>query len=784
MRSRNDGEPHRGWTDHLGRFPCSLCSSAFSVVMVLGFFIMPLLPVLGEVLQTCMVPPEHANHTLIGRSYSAEDFTVKVISVGDVTGSRQIILWLELTNSATGPEDVVWVVLPGFVKVQVDGGEWRPVYYSPRSEVAYSDSCEHHRRLVYQHHSLKVGPGDRTRIWMVFELSKYEFDTMNNIAFECPTPAGKISGGFNISEERVPSYVPYIDMIRPRDGEITPWLGSIKFQVLDLESHPVNWSAELDGEFLFNGSAPASMDPCPIMVERTLEPLAIPYGSHRLVLRATDGQVEDFVFVNFTLKQPKISELVEKWAINTSAQFDIPFGPGYQSCQTVWDIDGDESMEIVFVTGKGHSKRLWCFGSDQKLEWIYPPMDQEGLLGTPASKVSLVDVDADGVYELCLADRGRLHVLDGDGRVVWVWYTPTGQPIKGAPQGLDVDGDGFVEFFVNDNAGRIHRVSHLGELVWTSFQTGANMGQPTIADIDQDTEYEVLWASTDHHVYCVRAEDSFEKWRFDTGARMANNPVVVADVNNDGEYEAVIWTDSPGAVIGLTSHGEELWRWVHPRDVRILMCQALGDVDRDGAMDMAIMTRSGAFCIDIGGVSPYTKWEVNFTQWSEEGILPPGARMVHWSSYQLIADIDSDGGLEILWLAPYPIVTDGATGMPEAYYINDHIATDRQADNGGWWGDIDGDGVSEWICELRGKTHQRTQIYSLTMNGRFPAESPWPEYYHSAYTAEYQVQQDWLTLKSAYSNSLWFPIPQSGTLLLVLLLFLIGLQTWEDIRRC
>jgi hypothetical protein len=77
---------------------------------------------------------------------------------------------------------------------------------------------------------------------------------------------------------------------------------------------------------------------------------------------------------------------------------------------------------------------------------------------------------------------------------------------------------------------------------------------------------------------------------------------------------------------------------------------------------MAVMASSGAFLIDIGRETPTTKWEVNFTQWSEEGRLPPGAQANHWGSYQVIADIDGDGEQEILWLAPFPIVTDGATG--------------------------------------------------------------------------------------------------------------------------
>ena len=465
-----------------------------------------------------------------------------------------------------------------------------------------------------------------------------------------------------------------------------------------------------------------------------------------------------------TIQVGAVTQLELKWVFNTSDQFTgKSFGAGHQGCITVWDVDGDGVNEIIFGTRRGDSKRLWCIDAYGCFEWIYPPLNEDGLPGDPTSKVSIVDVDNDGNNELCFAGRGgRLHVLNGDGNIVWTWDNPNpGQAMHGAPQAFDVDGDGFVEFFLNDNPGFIHRVSHNGEWVWTSFQCGkGNQGHPTICDIDQDGEYEVLWASQDHHVYSISAKDASLEWKFDTGSRLATNQVIVADVNNDGEYEVIVWTDEPSsAVFVISFYGNEIGRWTHPGEgTGIRICQAMGDVDHDGNLDMAVMSGKNVFAIDL--VTLATKWEIDFTEWSEQGLLPPGATVSQWSSYQMMADIDGDGEMEILWLAPFPIVTDGATGRLEAYYSNEHIALNRRAENGGWWGDVDSDGISEWICELNGFSHPQTQIYCLTMNGKFPAESPWPEYYHSAYPAEYQNQQDWLTLKAAYSNSLWFPMEQ------------------------
>ena len=51
-------------------------------------------------------------------------------------------------------------------------------------------------------------------------------------------------------------------------------------------------------------------------------------------------------------------------------------------------------------------------------------------------------------------------------------------------------------------------------------------------------------------------------------------------------------------------------------------------------------------------------------------------------------------------------------------------------------------------------------VYCFTMNGRFPADAYWPEYYHCALPGPEQEAADWLRLKASYSNGLFFPIAE------------------------
>jgi len=711
-------------------------------------------------------PPAHVNHTPIDEHYQDGNYGVNVVAVGDILGSRQIVLWLEFYNAASS----TWWISPAALRVRIDGGDWRVCYYSCWSSLQATQVCTGFEHYLWDHQIYGLEPNLSTTFWAVFELPKYEFDSMKSLSIELPIPDGKILADVSISSERKPERLPYIQMVHPVQGRSYSWLGSVRFRVLDTNHRPINWSMELDGGFLSEGTAgPTAV--CPIEVEESLESRQLSDGPHHLVVRATDGRVSEVMSVGFSVRSS--TELGLKWAINTSAVFSgMTFGEGYEGCQTVWDTDGDGANEIVFGTRRGHSRRIWCFDSHTDLDWIYPPIDQDGLPGDPKGKVSLVDVDRDGVCELCFAAGGRLHVLRGDGNVLWTWDDPNpAVAIEGPPQAYDVDGDGYVDFFVSDSAGYVHRVTVEGQLVWSTPIGRPSGGQPTICDIDRDGEHEVVVPGSDRLVFCLDANTGREKWRFDSGGSIRSQPVIVADVDRDREYEAVIWNDL-GAVICISSIGTEIWRWMVPSPGIIRLCQAIGDVDGDDSLDMVIMSGSGMFCVDIGAAEPVTKWEINVTEWSQEGLLPEGAFADYHSSYQLIADVDGDGGLEILWLAPFPIVTDGATGRLEAYYINDHVDVVFPAQNGGWWGDVDGDGLSEWICELKGKNRAETQVYCLTLGGGFPAKSAWPEYYHCAYPGWCQGEQDWLALRGAYSNSVWFPIadvcgPCLGFLLLV-----------------
>jgi hypothetical protein len=687
-------------------------------------------------------------------SVTVDGLYLSVVAVGDLLGRREMIVWMEVENPGEGrvfffPSRIRARTGSGRGGGGVDG-EWRDAMYHCNSQRKGWGFCYDANLSEWLDASVVLDASSSAGCWVVFGFSKAEFD-----------PADTVTLSYHGSNLTIPfsnrqlELTPALEMLWPRQGARYTRSDRVRFLIWD-RFVDWNWTVTIDGDEVKTGSEYTGGNACPGSVVFGVS--SLDNGYHTAVVSISDGVVSETLRIGFVIDPSGLLGLRAEWVFNASAHLGVGIGAGYRSGFTAWDLDGDGVRELVFGNREGDTRRIWCIDAGGGLEWIYPPVEQDGLIGDPSTKASLVDLDRDGVYEVCLTDEaGRLHVLNPDGSLYWVWVNPLGKPMTGPPQAMDVDGDGFVEFFLVDDTGYLYRVNHTGKTAWSLPVSEGLQGTPTLADIDSDGTVEVLWTSFDGSVWCVSSKDGYVEWRYSHRQRLIESQLLVVDLDGDREFEAVTWTDGPYfEVLVLDSAGREAGVWTSPDMGRLSFGQALGDVDGDGALDLVLVSNLAVHCLGFQGVQPYAKWEIDMESWIDEGRIPSGVMLSDWSSYQLIADIDGDGEQEILLALPYPIVIDGATGELEAYYINKHVGLDTRHTTGSWWGDIDGDGVSEWIVELEGWYHRQTQVYCLTMDGEFPAESPWPEYHHSAYPARYQEEQEWLPLKAAGSNSLWF----------------------------
>ncbi len=132
------------------------------------------------------------------------------------------------------------------------------------------------------------------------------------------------------------------------------------------------------------------------------------------------------------------------------------------------------------------------------------------------------------------------------------------------PHASDVDRNGRVDVFVADNAGQVRRFED-GALVWTrSVMSGSDADRrrsassPLASGRTKPAEPAVLVTTwRDGSVVVVGAQEGETQWRTSVGARIEGRPLL-GDVDGDGEAEVVVATHD-GALICLRNGAP---RWV------------------------------------------------------------------------------------------------------------------------------------------------------------------------------------------------------------------------------
>jgi hypothetical protein len=342
--------------------------------------------------------------------------------------------------------------------------------------------------------------------------------------------------------------------------------------------------------------------------------------------------------------------LTLKWVKNTSELLGVAEnGRTRWGSHVTYDFDGDGKREIVY--GAQDIKRVVCTNFDGSLRWVWPALDQEPWADM-LRPACIADLDQDGTADIVFCSRSPDAIAsltaDGQERFNFVqWKGNTGS-FAGGPIARDFYPDipGLEITF----GGKFWwaMLQHDGTEIWQVDLASDTDYVPNAQDIDGDGEYEILVVSrgTSEGLRVLSAK-GVEEWRFGGAGVHAGSmwyQPTICDINNDGEWEILLsGTDSAdngiptGGIYCLNWYGQELWSFDLPADQsegKNIRCQpAVGDVDEDGFLEVAFQSgEPGYFYVLEHDGS--LKWKKN-----------TATRVGYGCS---IADVNGDGHLEIL----------------------------------------------------------------------------------------------------------------------------------------
>ena len=205
--------------------------------------------------------------------------------------------------------------------------------------------------------------------------------------------------------------------------------------------------------------------------------------------------------------------------------------PGdYVSPPSIGDVDSDRKLEVIFAS---RSKIYVLKGENGSILWSYT-------IGNNVHTPILGDTDNDGKLEVISgALDGPIYAFNGeDGSILWSY--DSGQGVSSASVG-DIDNDGKLEVIIMGSKGTIYAFNgEDGSILWAyTVEVPIYL---SIGNIDTDLTLEVVVGSFYDKILAFNGEDGSLLWVYRTSHFGYSSPSI-GDVDNDGEGEVLFGSD-------------------------------------------------------------------------------------------------------------------------------------------------------------------------------------------------------------------------------------------------
>ncbi|MCB9048039.1 MAG: T9SS type A sorting domain-containing protein [Lewinellaceae bacterium] len=302
------------------------------------------------------------------------------------------------------------------------------------------------------------------------------------------------------------------------------------------------------------------------------------------------------------------------------------------------DLDGNGTLEIVVCARSGSIGRVYVLNADGSAFSEHWPVELDS---GPATTPSVGDIDLNGVKDIVVHSGLARYAFSLDGELLPGFPVGTGPETVHTYQSpvlIDLENDGPLEivgaahgdapeFFVTDNHGDYRSGWPKPAEVWT-YTT------PTVVELDGEPTIFMCRRIGDTPADMLYAWDAEGNLRegFPINKSGGNEGIIsIADVDGDETFEVVFGSDlftadGPGFLHAyeLDGSGEVEGFPLRPRGINAMNGAALSDINNDGMMDLIAVSYTLTFGMGIDSVYLHA-YNLN---------VPYSPERVLWSTYK------------------------------------------------------------------------------------------------------------------------------------------------------
>ncbi|MBS1493876.1 MAG: LruC domain-containing protein [Bacteroidetes bacterium] len=289
--------------------------------------------------------------------------------------------------------------------------------------------------------------------------------------------------------------------------------------------------------------------------------------------------------------------------------FPVQTPKAIKSSPMIVDLNNDGQKEIVVLSGDG---KMYAYSFNGTALSGFPVQVQNTednfgniiIMPSPAA----VDLDGNGTKEIVIGTLDKtLKVLNSDGSVR---FTKTlDSAVYSSPLIAKINSSTY-RIIVATASGSIYVYDNAGNLVTSKNLGSGFISSPVLADLDKSGTPQLIAATIDGTITKLNAVTLATMWELPTGQQIYSSPVI-ADIDGDN-YLDIIYGGQNGFLLPLTRQGylvdSTTMAAVEPFDSWIISTSAIGDIDKDGKIDLVAASMDNKLkAFSLPGTSVNTK---------------------------------------------------------------------------------------------------------------------------------------------------------------------------------